>query len=124
MSDWRNFCRGLADISLNGDVVEVVTSNTRGHRIEVRETPEVLELTGIVLRASAVAEITDVCLRIWRHNRTTELVGFRLDHKGRLVGEAWVPKAGLTRAEFLLYVKHVAAECDRFEFHLTGQDRE
>jgi hypothetical protein len=53
-----------------------------------------------------------------------QLVGFRLDQKGRLVGEAWVPKAGLTRDEFLLYAKRVADECDLFEYHLTGKDRE
>lgn len=53
-----------------------------------------------------------------------QLVGFRLDQKGRLVGEAWVPKAGLSRDEFLLYVKRVADECDLFEYHLTGNDRE
>jgi hypothetical protein len=40
------------------------------------------------------------------------VLGFRLDQKGRLVGEAWVPKAGLSRDEFLLYVKRVADECD------------
>src|SRR5262245_2914606 len=124
MPDWRNFCRDLAGISVNGNVIEVVTSSTRRHYIVVRETPDVLELSGVVVRASAVAELRNIGLRIWRHNRTTELVGFRLDQKGRLVGEAWVPKAGLARAEFLLYVKHVARECDLFEYHLTGRDQE
>ena len=124
MPDWRNFCRGSAGVSVNGEVIEVLTSDARRHRIVVHETPDALELTGVVVRASAVGEIRDVSLRIWRHNRTSELVGFRLDQKGRLVGEAWVPKAGLVRAEFLFYVTRVAAECDLFEYHLTGKDRE
>lgn len=41
-----------------------------------------------------------------------------------IVGEAWVPKAGLAREDFLLYVRRVAAECDLFEYQLTGKDRE
>jgi len=41
-----------------------------------------------------------------------QLVGFRLDQKGRLVGEAWVPKAGLSGDEFLLYVERVE-RCQR-----------
>jgi len=122
--DWRNFCRGTANLSVDGEVAEVVTSEARHHRIVVRETPDALELRGVVVRASAVADIPDVCLRVWRRNRATQLVGFRIDQKGRLIGEAWAPKAGLVRAEFLFYLKHIATECDLFEYHLTGQDRE
>jgi hypothetical protein len=40
------------------------------------------------------------------------------------VGEALVPKAGLSTQEFQLYVRTVAVEADRFEFVLTGRDRE
>ncbi|HEU5178897.1 MAG TPA: hypothetical protein VFU24_15710, partial [Burkholderiales bacterium] len=59
-------------------------------------------------------------LRAWRRNRSSQLVGFRVDQRGRLVGEAWVPKAGLSAQEFQVYVRRVAAECDRFEYLLTG----
>ena len=52
----------------------------------------------------------------------TELVGFRIDARGRLIGEAWVPKAGVTSSEFTSYLRAVAAECDRFEYQLTGSD--
>jgi len=52
------------------------------------------------------------------------LMGFRIDRRGRLVGEAWVPKAGLTGEEFQLYVRHLAVEADRFEYGLTGRDSE
>ena len=57
-------------------------------------------------------------------NRTAALVGFRIDNRSRLVGEAWVSKSGLTTEEFELYVRNLAAECDRFEFVLTGRDAE
>jgi hypothetical protein len=122
--DWRHFCRGEEGISVDADGFEVVANGERHQRIAVRETADTLELTSIVARPSAIVGIPDVALRTWRRNRAMQLVGFRLDPKGRLVGEAWVPKAGLTRDEFLLYAKRVADECDLFEYHLTGKDRE
>ena len=124
MPDWQTFCKGSTNLSVNGEVIDVMTTETRRHRIVVRDMPDVFELTGVVIRTSAVEKIPDVSLRIWRRNRATELIGFKVDQKGRLVGEAWIPKAGLSRDEFLFYVKHFASECDLFEYHLTGQDRE
>ena len=41
-----------------------------------------------------------------------------------MLGEAWVPSAGLTAEEFRVYVHTVAAESDRFEQQLTGLDKE
>jgi hypothetical protein len=41
-----------------------------------------------------------------------------------VVGEAWVPKEGLTAEEFQVYVRAVATESDRFEYALTGRDVE
>ncbi len=122
--DWRNYCRALDGISVSGEVVEVVTHNERRQRISVHETADTFELTGVVARAAAIRDIQDVPLRIWRHNRATQLVGFRIDERGRIVGETWVPKAGLSRTEFLFYIKHLAVECDLFEYQLTGKDRE
>jgi len=124
VTDWQQLCRGTDGVSIDGDGVEVITGDKRHHRIGVRETLDAYELTGVVVRASTVRAIPDAPLRAWRRNRATHLVGFRIDRKGRLVGEAWVPKAGLKREEFLLYLRRVAAECDLFEFTLTGADRE
>ena len=124
MPDWLQFCRGAADVSVDADGVQVIASNQRRHRVGVRETADTYELTGVVARPAALSAVSDVPLRAWRRNRGMQLVGFRIDHRGRLVGEAWVPKAGLGREEFLTYVRRVAAECDLFEYHLTGKDRE
>lgn len=124
MPDWRQFCRGADGVSVDGDGVGVMASNERRHRISVSETAETYELMGIVARPAAIESIPDVPLRAWRRNRGTQLVGFRIDRKGRLVGEAWIPKAGLDREEFLLYLRRVAAACDLFEYHVTGTDRE
>lgn len=124
MGDWIRFCRGVEGMSVVGDHVEVATNGERRQRVMVRETTEAFELTGVVVRPSMALGIPDLALRAWRRNRAMQLVGFRIDRKGRLIGESWVPKAGLTRDEFLLYIQRVADECDLFEYHLTGRDRE
>lgn len=61
-------------------------------------------------------------LRLWRHNRAAQLVSFRIDTRGRVYAEGWIPKAGLTAQEFQLVLRRVAAESDRLEFLLTGRD--
>jgi hypothetical protein len=71
-----------------------------------------------------VDEIEHAAVAAWKRNRTGILVGFRLDDRGRLMGESWVPQRGLTKDEFLFYVRTLAAACDLFEFQLTGRDRE
>jgi hypothetical protein len=119
--DWRQWCVGLHDISVDRDGVEVVTADERRRRVAIRETADTFELTGIAVGRAAIDAIPDAPLRAWRRNRAMQLVGFRFDHKNRLVGETWIPKAGLNRDEFLLYVKRVAAECDLFEYNLTGK---
>ena len=90
MPDWRQLCRGVEGMSVDGDGVEVVTTGERHQRIAIRETAETFELTGIVARPTAIEGLPDVAIRIWRRNRAMQLVGFRLDQKGRLVGEAFV----------------------------------
>ena len=124
MSDWMAFCRGAERISIDGESAVLVMTGDRRQRVEIRETPDTYEFMSVVVRPSVVASVPDVPLRAWRRNRAMQSVGFRVDRKGRLVGEAWVPKAGLSRDEFLLSVRRCAAECDLFEFHLTGKDSE
>jgi hypothetical protein len=121
--DWRQLCHGLEGVHVDGDGVQVLLADERYKRIAIRETAESFELSAIVARPAETDTIPDVPLRAWRRNRAMQLVGFRLDDKNRLVGEAWVPKAGLKRHELLLYVKRVAAECDLFEYNLTGKNR-
>ena len=41
---------------------------------------------------------------------------------GRLIGEAWVPTAGLDADEWRVYVNAVAQACDRTEYLLSGRD--
>jgi len=124
MTDWRQMCKGAEGVTVDGDKVSVEFSNQRRHRVLVRETEEAYELSAIVARPFLIRNLVDVSLRAWQRNRSTQLMGFRLDKRGRLVGEAWIPKLGLTREEFLLFIHRLASECDHFEYLLTGKDRE
>jgi hypothetical protein len=109
---------------VEGEEVVVGFDNGRSHRVRIVETDTAFEMHAIVARAAAVRDIADLPLRIWRHNRAAQLVGFRIDTRGRVYAEGWVPKAGLTREEFQIVLRRVAAESDRFEFILTGKDVE
>ncbi len=124
MIDWQRMCRGETAFSLEEDAIVVVLADERRHRVEIEDLGDAYQLRGIVARRSVVDALPDCVLRAWSRNRATQLMGFRLDHRGWLVGEAWVPKAGLKRDELLMHVRAVAAECDRFEYVLTGKDRE
>jgi hypothetical protein len=124
MIEWRDFCVGASDIASDDAGLTVRFGNGRVQRVDVRTAEGVIELRSVVARRAIVEHLEDVVLMSWERNRATSLVGFRADDRGRLVGECWVPIAGLTRDEFLVYVRSVAAACDLFEFQLTGHDRE
>ena len=122
-TDWRLLCTG-ARVTVEGEEVVVSFDNGRSHRVRIVETDTAFEMHAIVARSAAVRDIADLPIRIWRHNRAAQLVGFRIDTRGRVYAEGWVPKAGLTREEFQIVLRRVAAESDRFEFILTGKDVE
>jgi hypothetical protein len=126
-SSWQRLCRATG-LSVDGAYVDVRFREGRRHVVGVEETETAYLLRAVVVRRRRLDDLTadqvDVPVEIWLRNRATALVGFRIDRRGFLVGEAWVPKVGLTAAEFQLYVRAVAAESDRFEYALTGRDVE
>lgn len=124
MIDWRAHCKGARDLRVEGDAVVVTLGGDRSHKVEVEAKPDRLELRAIVARAHVVERHDRNQLSIWDRNRSSTLVGFRFDSKGRILGESWVPVAGLSKEEFLLYLRRLAAACDLFEFQLTGRDKE
>jgi hypothetical protein len=121
--NWTELCRAK-DIRVEKDGVDVTFTDQRRHRVFIMEEPQQYQLSAFVVRQAKVAELEDLHLDAWLRNRSSSLVGFRMDSRGRLVGEAWLPKAGLTKQEFEVYVRTLAAECDRLEFVLTGRDVE
>ncbi len=122
-SSWTTLCHAK-DLHPLDDGVEVVFSDDRKHKITVEEQVDAYLLKGIIVRQSVVFSAIDLPMQVWQRNRITPLIGFRIDKRGRLVGEAMVPKVGLTKEEFQLYLRAVASECDRFEYALTGRDVE
>lgn len=120
---WTKLCNAK-DLRLVDNGVEVIFSDERKHKVTVEEQVDAYLLNGKIVRQSVVSSVIDLPMLVWQRNRITSLVGFRFDKRGRLVGEAFVPREGLTKQEFQLYLRAVASECDRFEYALTGRDVE
>lgn len=122
-AEWPRLCRAR-DLSVEEPWVKVDLGDDRSHRVRVEDCGEKFLLSAVVVRQAVVTNGATLPLAAWKRNRATMLVGFRLDHRGRLVAEAWVPRLGLSPAEFQLYVRTVAVESDRFEYALTGRNVE
>jgi hypothetical protein len=121
IADWKNYC-SANDFDVEGDTVIVHMPGKRIQRVSIHEEQDCYQLISVVARRAIVSASGSLSVQIWERNRNTALVGFKIDAKGRLAGEAWIPKVGLTRSEFITYINVVASECDRFEFQLTGSD--
>ncbi len=119
-ADWQRYC-GCRDLEPERHIVRVTLPGRRVHRLSVVDEADAYRLTVVVVGASIVDRSEGLAVRMWERNRSTELVGFKIDAKSRLIAEAWVPKAGLTASEFRAYVHAVAAECDRLQYQLTGK---
>lgn len=121
-ADWVKLAK--ADGVTISDDVANVSLGERAHRVSVVDEDGAYRLVAIVAHPAAVERMTDPVLAAWQRNRSSRLVGFRVDHRGRLLGEAWVPKDGLTAQEFQICLRAVAAESDRVEMLATGRDVE
>jgi hypothetical protein len=119
--EWVMLCQA-DDLTVEGSSIQVRLGESRRQRVTVNDDGQSYALGSIVVRAATASALPDVVIKAWLRNRGTHLVGFRVDERGRLVGEAWVPKAGLSASEFQHYVRTVAIECDRFGYTLTGRD--
>ena len=121
--EWREWCKQKR-FPCSQDEVEIRLGTGRSQRVRVEDRTDCLLLTSVVTKQASTAQMENPSIEAWKRNRAVSLAGFRIDEKGRLVAHSWVPKAGLTSDEFGLVLEHLASECDRFEFQLTGQDRE
>lgn len=122
-SDWRRLCKGDG-MEVLDDSVDVSFHEGRRQRVTVEEVDGSLLVYAVIARAAAVRDLQDPALLAWERNCLSRVVGLRLDERGRLIGQAWLPLAGLDAHEFEGCVKAVAAECDRVEHLLTGRDVE
>lgn len=122
-ADWVRACRE-AGLSPVDDAVMVPLGHEGRHCISVAEEGGEIRLTGVVLRASETGDIGDLVERVLDRNRSVRLLGYRVDDRGRLVGEARLPAAGLEADELVFRLKLLAADCNRFEYVLAGRDEE
>lgn len=121
--DWREMSEA-AGFEVQDDRVHV-SIGARWQVVKVATDEEGVRLYSTVARRHQVNELRpEIIDRIGEQNRLSEVMGFRIDRRGRLIGEAWVPAAGLDTDEWIFYVRTVAEACDRLEFVLTGRDRE
>jgi hypothetical protein len=126
-TDWRQLSRD-AGLPRSGDGLLIRFPDERKQQVFVEETADGLALRvwSVAGRPSAVTASgladENVHLKAWVRNRSSDLVGFKVDGRGRLIGEAWVPVAGLDADEWRVYVTAVAQTCDRTEYLLSGRD--
>lgn len=123
-ADWSRFCKGAPDLQAQGDRIVVLFAEGRQHQLTVEDAGESYRVVSVVAKPSVTSAVPNLALHVWRRNRAAMLAGFRIDPRGRLIGESLIPKAGLSPREFQQWVHVVAAECDRFEHALTGKDEE
>jgi hypothetical protein len=121
-AEWTRFCEGARDLRVEGDRVEIQFAEGRRHQLTVEDAGDAYRVVGLVAKAGVTSAVPDLALHVWRRNRATTLAGFRIEPRGRLLGESLIPKLGLSAGEFQHWVRVVAAECDRFEHALTGKD--
>jgi len=121
-TDWRQYCQAN-DLQVENGEAHVTLRAGRVHHVSIIEKQDGYILRSLVARAADVVSIPNAALKAWMRNRFTELVSFRIDEKGRMVGEAWAPRESLSAAEFSTLVRAVASESDRFEYVLTGADK-
>jgi len=122
-SNWKAHC-SAPNFSVEADTVSVSLEGGRTQKVNVEITDDGFRFSSVVARQKDVAEFQEAELRAWLRNRSMHLVAFRLDRRGRMIGESWVHSVGLTAHEFRLYLTTIAIECDRFEYQITGRDEE
>lgn len=121
--DWRRLCRAEG-LQVQGDGVTVSFHGERRQRVRVLEADGAFLVYAVITGPAATRDLQDPALLAWQRNCLSRVVGLRVDDRGRLIGQAWVPLAGLEAHEFQLCVRTVAAESDRVEHLLTGRDVE
>lgn len=120
--DWKDLTRRVG-LRLRDGTIEVQATDERVQRLSVGEDePAGLRIWTVVAHRSIVEKLNKPELVAWIRNRYVEVVDFRIDSQGRLIGEAAVATAGLTAEEWSFYVRTVAYASDRLEYLLTGRD--
>lgn len=119
--------RRRLDWSVRRDAVVVTLPNAgRTQTIRYGLEAEHIVLETVVLSASAYVRDLErwnrVAIRCWLRNAESNLVTFSFDANDNLIARVQHLAAHLDPDEIELYVQTLAAESDRFEYVLTGED--
>lgn len=126
-ADWRSIARRAGFRISVGDYITVALEGGSTQAIEISPNAAgtALRARSIIARRSTVAAASPESSPLryaWERNRLSDLLGFTVDGHGRLIGESWIPLAGLEPEEFALYVNELARVSDWHEFRLAGKD--
>jgi hypothetical protein len=64
----------------------------------------------------------DIAVMMWLRNRKVDTVNFTFDGSDNVIGVIEVPSSYLDQEELKYYVRQLSAECDNFEYTITGKD--
>jgi hypothetical protein len=121
VAEWQRLSRS-AGLHVVGNSIEIVFKDQRRQQLNVEvDAGGSIRLWTIIAWPAQVRQLSDPYLTAWYRNRSSELVGFRLE-RDRMIGESWVPPDPLTADEWSFQVLAVAEACDRLQYLLTGRD--
>lgn len=123
-ADWKTIARQLGHFVQEDEIV-LQLSTGRQQRVFVDENGVAVRIWSVILGPAGTSELQDghPLEYAWERNRLSDLVGFSLDSRSRLVGESWIPRGGMNRALFELHLAELARVCDWHELRLSGDDR-
>jgi hypothetical protein len=123
--EWRDHAK-TAGYKVVGSGITVNTRGGRRQEVQVDESvgADGIRLWSVILGPSATRDLDEgrPLEYAWERNRLSDLIGFSVDSRGRLIGESWVPVDGLTAQVFALHLGEIARVCDWHELRLSGAD--
>lgn len=123
--DWRRLAAQLG-YSVAGEEVLYTFPNGRQQRVFVdqKHGHDAIRMWSVILGPAATAELHDgrPLEYAWERNRLSDLVGFSVDNRGRLIGESWIHDSALNQDLLDLQLSELARVCDWHELRLSGAD--
>src|SRR5688500_7838669 len=109
-ADWRELATGAPDLDASRGRIVVRLPNPRSHAVSVSESVDGYSLEAVIAGRHATSRIDAAAIKAWRRNRSSRVVGYRIDRRGRLVAHAWSSRAGITQELFQTIVRALARE--------------
>ena len=120
--------RGLPWIRQGRQVRVTFSKGGRSQEIRLGQEDDEYVFTSIVQRRKDMEKsrrkLLHIAYQAWRKNALKHWVTFSFDANANLISAIRHPAASLDDNELLLAIEILAKEVDRFEYKLTGKDRE